>query len=67
MKSHEEIDTKRQQAYREAGWQADGHREWPEMDNEAAERERLRSRAYAEGAEAALLWVLDHAGDPFPR
>jgi hypothetical protein len=61
MKSVEEILAKREQAYTEQGWQPDATREAP-----INEEERDR-RLYAEGVEAGLLWVIENAGDPFPR
>jgi hypothetical protein len=67
MKTGAEIRAKREQAFTEAGWAPDGTREWPDIDDVAEENERLRDRSYAEGVEAALLWALGDAGDPFPR
>jgi hypothetical protein len=67
MKSRSEIMEKREQAYSEAGWGEGGVREWPNIDDAAEESARLRDRSFAEGVEAALLWVLGDAGDPFPR
>jgi hypothetical protein len=67
MKSRDEIEAKRAEAYAEAGWTEDGKREWPEIDKYTEELAFERDRAYAEGVEAALLWVTGSAGDPFPR
>ncbi len=67
MMSREKIEAKRAQAYAEAGWTADGDRDWPDIDDVAEENDRLRDRSFAEGVEAALLWVLGDGRDPFPR
>lgn len=59
MKTPAEIRDMATAAKRSAGWQSDGTYAplGPEGDN-------AETRSYAEGAEAALLWVLGDAPDP---
>jgi hypothetical protein len=61
MRTSGAVEALRQRAYAEQGWDADGERPAPVNRTEA------ENRAYAEGVEAALLWALERAGEPFPR
>lgn len=53
MKDKTEIEAMRERAYRE--------------QFAAKDRDDREAEAYAQGAEAALLWALGDAGNPFPR
>jgi hypothetical protein len=53
MKDQQTVEQMREQAYREQFM--------------AKDREDYEAKAYAEGVEAALVWALGHAGNPFPR
>lgn len=64
MKNEREIEAKREEAYAAQGWdpKADGSQELAAVPTTDEERERV---TFAEGVEAALLWALGEAGDPF--
>lgn len=69
-RTRSEMESMVEAAKRAAGWNPEdmSHRPVDLTVEGKGEWDRaLEDRSYAEGVEAALLWVMGSAGDPLPR